>query len=223
MMRLTSVLTVGREWRFRTMSNEWEKYREIAEERFKNHKASLVVDNERITIIDWRNEDGSSDYYVSFIVDKMRGSLHIDGDLGSCIATWYNPLKIKDLASYIYHDIGYFMGKFQCTSDDYSYDDDDVFDDLMDELDRESVEEYVERSDDYEDWSEFEEAVRDEICESMRGRLFVPTDELNKIATDIFPDAWEFLSDCGQRIDGRVYLWAIGFNMACRQLDVLIM
>lgn len=203
----------------RTSREEWNHCLEHAKKHFENHKAKLVIDTEDFTVIDWRNADGSSNYYVNFFVDKRRGSLHVDGDLGSSIATWYNRLKISDLKSYIYNDVGYYMGKFQCTSDDYVYDEDEVFEDLVEMLDRDAIDEYIETSVEFDDFDEFKEEVIDEIRNSMRGRLFIPTDRLYEIVTDIYQDAWEGLSSCGRSVDCRVYLWAIGFYMAVTQLE----
>lgn len=201
------------------MKRTWDEWLRHAQERFKNHKAKLVADTENFTIIDWRNADGRSDYYINFIVDKRRGSLHVDGDLGSSIATWHNRLKISDLKSYIFNDVGYYMGKFQCASDDYVYDEDEVFEDLVELLDRDAIDEYIESSDEFDDFEEFEDELRNEICNSMRNRKFIPTERLCEIAIDIYPDAWEGLSYCGRSIDGRVYLWVIGFCMAVDELE----
>ena len=66
-------------------------------ERFAAHKATLIQDTDRYMIIDWRKADGSIDYYVNYILDKKRGSLIISGDLGDCIATWYDPVKPNEL------------------------------------------------------------------------------------------------------------------------------
>jgi hypothetical protein len=202
------------------MSKDWDNQLKNAQERFKNHKAKLVADTEDFTIIDWRNADGRSDYYVNFFVDKRRGSLHVDGDLGSSIATWYNRLKVSDLKSYIYNDVGYYMGKFQCTSDDYIYDEDDVFEELVGYLEKDNIEEYIETSGDFDDYDDFEETVRSEIANSIHDRrTFIPTERLYEIVTDIDDGAWEYISSCGKRVDGRVYLWAIGFYMAVEQLE----
>ena len=203
----------------RSSRDEWKYWLDNAERHFKDHKAKLVVDTEDFTVIDWRNANGSSEYYMSFFIDKRRGSLHIDGDLGSSIATWHNRLKIRDLKSYIYNDIGYYMEKFQCTSDDYIYDEDEVFEDLVELLEREAIDDYIENSDEFDDFDEFKDDIIDEIRNSIRGRLFIPSERLYEIATDIYPDAWEGLSSCGKSVDGRVYLWAIGFNMAVTQLE----
>lgn len=80
--------------------------------RFAAHKATLIQDTDRYMIIDWRKENGSGEYYVNYILDKKRGSLIISGDLGDCIATWYNPVKPNELRNYI-KSIDYFMSKFQ--------------------------------------------------------------------------------------------------------------
>lgn len=202
------------------MKDEFERYLKHAHEHFKDHKATLLHDSDDFTIIDWRNADGRGDYFINFIVDKRRGSLHVDGDLGSSVATWHNPLKISDLKSYIYNNIGYYMSKFQCASNDYCYEEEDVFNDLVELLERESVDSFIELSDDYDDFEEFKEAVMNEIGNSIHDNMFIPTEKLYEIATDIYEDAWEGLTDCGKAISGRVYLWAIGFNIACEQLGI---
>lgn len=68
---------------------------------FATHKATLIQDTDRYFAADWRRSDGSGDYYANFIVDKKRGSLIISGDLGDCIATWYNELTPAKLCGFI--------------------------------------------------------------------------------------------------------------------------
>ena len=201
------------------MKAEWDKWFKHAQEHFKNHKAKLVFDNENFTVIDWRNADGRSDYYINFMIDKRRGSLHVDGDLGSSIATWYNRLKVSDLKSYIYKDVGYYMKKFQCTSDKYCYDSDAAYSDFEEYAGIENIEAYIETSSEYDDIEEFKRDVIEEIDNSMRGKDFIPTERLYEIASEFDADAFEWIDSIGRSIDGRVYLWAIGFNMAVKQLE----
>lgn len=203
----------------RSSRDEWKYWFENAKKHFKNHKAKLIVNTEDFAMIDWRNANGSSSYYINFVVDKRRGSLHVDGDLGSSIATWHNRLEISDLKSYIYNDVGYYIGKFKCTSDDYVYDEDEVFKELVELLDRDAIDEYIEKSEEFDDFEEFKDNVINEIGNSMRGKMFIPTDRLCEIATNIYQDAMEGLCSCGKLIHGRVYLWAIGFYMAVTQLE----
>lgn len=200
--------------------DNWEKWHTHALEAFKTHKATLVQDTERYCIIDWRRLDGEGDYYINFIIDKKRGNFIVSGDLGDSIATWYNPITVSNLKSYIYKNIDYYMSKFQCTSDKYFYDEDYVFDSLIGYLEEESIENYIENSYKFDDFQEFEEEIRDQICNSNKGDEFVPTNELYEIVSDIDPDCFEYLYTCGAQIKGRVYLWAIGFNMACEQLGL---
>ena len=191
---------------------------ENAKKHFQNHQAKLVFSNDDFIVIDWRNKNGTSDYYINFFVDKRRGSLHVDGDLGSSIATWYNRLDADNLKSYL-KDVGYYMGKFQCTSDKYCYDSDDAFSDFEEYVGIESIEAYIETSDEYDSYADFKDDVIEEIENSMRGKDFIPTDRLYEIASEIDADAFEWISSIGQSIDARVYLWAIGFNMAVSQLQ----
>lgn len=205
--------------------SEWDDYYKHAERHFKDHVATLIQDTDRFTIIDWRKRNGSGDYYINFIVDKKRGSLIVSGDLGDSIATWYNPIKVNDLKDYIFKDIPYYMSKFQCTSDSLVYDEDDVLESLIDGLfgvedDRsENIDTYIESSC-FDTFDEFKEALREEVERSIFDKDFRPTERLYELATDVYPDAWECFNGCGAKIDGRVYLWAIAFNMACNQLGL---
>ena len=81
------------------IENEW------CVKQFATHQAKLIQDTDRYFIADWRRADGNVDYYINFILDKKRGSLIISGDVGACIATWYNALTLKNLNSYIRHDV----------------------------------------------------------------------------------------------------------------------
>lgn len=61
-----------------------EAIRKNCQERFANHKATLIQDTDRYLAIDWRKGNGSGDYYVNYILDKKRGNIIISGDLGDC-------------------------------------------------------------------------------------------------------------------------------------------
>ncbi len=98
----------------------------------RGHKATLIQNSDRYTIIDWRRSDGSGEYYVNYIIDRKRGSLVISGDLGDCIATWYNPNSVHNITEYI-RSVYYFIGKFQCSSDKFEYDEDKILDDIKEE------------------------------------------------------------------------------------------
>lgn len=191
----------------------------ICQERFATHKATLIQDTDRYLAIDWRKGNGSGDYYVNYILDKKRGSLIISGDLGDCIATWYNRIDVAHVKSFV-NDVPYFMGKFQCASDDYTYYEEDVMTDIQNQLEDFGVVEFVN-----DEWTggifDFWQTVEDEVSESTSGLgKFLPTDELIKIISELDCDYSQWLYSCGQRIHPRVYLWAVGFQMACEQLGL---
>lgn len=179
----------------------------------RDHKATLVQNTDRYTIIDWRRADGGGDYYVNYIIDKKRGSLIISGDLGDCIATWYNPNNVHHIAQYIQH-IYYFIGKFQCASDCYDYDDDEIINDIEDELEQTEVEHTEEFED---DWDNFKYEVPDYV---NKHGFFPNGDVADFLEKYLGDDWWEGSSTWGRTVNPRVYLWAAGLKMAVDQLDV---
>lgn len=191
----------------------------ICQERFATHKATLIQDTDRYLAIDWRKGNGSGDYYVNYILDKKRGSLIISGDLGDCIATWYNKVSAKNMKSYI-GSIDYFISKFQCASDDFTYDEDDIVADIRKTItEREYDISYCcERNCVSE--SELWEEIEHEVYESIQCGKFVPTERLLEIIGWIDGDYFEWIGYCGKRISPRVYYWAVGFQMACEQLGL---
>lgn len=183
--------------------------------KFSTHKATLVQDTDRYFIVDWRRADGSGDYYVNYILDKKRGNLIVSGDLGDCIATWYNTVTPEKIKSYIYNDIGYYMSKFQAASNAYYYDEDAILANIKD-----SIGEYVEEeySDDCEGLSDFWAEVEYDVESSIHGNQFIPCETLIEKISEFDADCLEWLSSCGREIHPRVYLWAEGFYRACEQL-----
>ena len=203
------------------MNNIKEKCRES----FNTHKATLIQDTDRYLIIDWRRADGSSNYYVNYIVDKQRGSLIVSGDLGDSIATWYNRVEPAKLKNWIYNDIGYYISKLQCASDKYVYDTDDIMSDIKAHFADYDIDpaDYIDFGgiyNDFEDEEEFWEFIEEEVAESTQHRSFLPTEKLTDVIGEIDADYFEWLYRCGEKIHLRVYLWAVGFYMACEQLGI---
>ena len=186
---------------------------------FATHKAKLIQDTDRYFIADWRRADGKADYYINFILDKKRGSLIISGDVGDCIATWYNALTMENLNSYIRHDVEYFISKFQASSDKYVYYDDDVLSDIKEYFKEYDIEVYS--GIDYDSEEEFWDLVSEEVTNSCDGNYFRSTERLVELIENYDRDYWEWLSYCGQRINKRVYLWVYSFDQVLRQLGYI--
>ena len=178
----------------------------------RNHKATLIENGDRYTCIDWRREDGSGEYYINYIIDKKRGSLVISGDLGDCIATWYNPNSVHNIARYI-NSVEYFIGKIQCATDKYTYNDDDVVNDIDEDL----SDCKVDRDEEFlEAWEDFQYTLPDNIFNEG----FRPDAEAEEFLEKYLGENWwEYSSSWGRRISKRVFLWVAGLNMAVEQLD----
>ena len=187
--------------------------------RFKDHKATVVLENENFLILDWRDKSGSGEYAVRYIVDCQEGNLIVSGDLGDCIASWFNNVTPDKLARYV-NDISYFMGKLQCSSDTYDYQWSDIVSDL------ENIREEFLKDD--ENWNygisadevekDFAEMIR--LCDEMTFGENVPYPKAFVELAEKYADPWwesEF-AHIGKRISGRVYLWAIGYQMALKQI-----
>lgn len=196
-------------------------------ERFAAHKATLIQDTDRYMIIDWRKADGSIDYYVNYILDKKRGNLIISGDLGDCIATWYNAVSPRQMRSYL-KDVHYFTSKFQCSTDKYIYDPDSAFEDikyqLKDYMKLES-EELLNACRKHLWYSvETEEELWDAVKSDIDENWFSDTKphystDMTNFLQELYYEYYEWLYDCGSSIDMRVYLWAVGYEMAYTQLE----
>lgn len=181
---------------------------------FANHKATVLQDDDKLLAIEWRNKDGSNAYAVKYIVDKVSGTLFIEGDLGFAVACWYGKVTTENILDYTNtRNIGYFVGKIQCSTDKYSYNDDDVKTDVARKLQE------VLTGDDYTD-SEIEKIKDDfddieQILIDMEDKRVNFGQELIDLISKYTDEWWESsLLYAGRRIDDRVYLWSIGFEMA---------
>lgn len=74
-----------------------EEYVERAMKKFANHKARVVLNNERLFIIDWQWENGDTVDEMRYILDKEHGVFTLYGDLGEAIAYFNRPVEVEDL------------------------------------------------------------------------------------------------------------------------------
>ncbi len=177
---------------------------------FKDHKAEIAVDNHRICVIDFRNRNGSSNYYVNFIIDKERGAFIVSGDLGDSIALWYNEITPEKIRQYI-SDEWYYIEKIQCATNLFTWEYENVVEDV-----RNTFAEMDFQADD-EEWDE----ILDEISESTSyAGGFYPTERLRDLISEFDADYYEWLFRCGRRINDRVYLWITAYQIACEQLGI---
>lgn len=77
------------------------KYVERAMEKFANHKARVVLNNERLFMIDWQGKTSVTEYEMHYILDKKRGVFTMYGDFGEAIAYFSHCVEVEDLLSYL--------------------------------------------------------------------------------------------------------------------------
>lgn len=202
-----------------------EQINEMCDSGFASHKATLIQNTDRYLIIDWRRADGSGNYYVNYIVDKKRGSLIVSGDLGDSIATWYNEIDPAKFKLWIKNDIDYYISKMQCASNLYDYESENVIADIKDHLKDcdifDVLDAYNQFFPGYPDTPEkMWESFADDIEGCIRDNKFIPSVVLEEFCSEFDAYYWEWLYDCGKRINLRVYLWVDGFYKACEQLGI---
>ena len=180
---------------------------------FKDFQAKKLVDDKNFLVIDWKNKNGSGEYSIRYTLDIEKGNFIVTGDVGYCIASWYNHLTPDNLCKFL-NNIGYFKEKINCWTESYTYRYKDIKDDL-----------FVLKNDLLNDTDFSEEEIDEDIEEILsmaeyieKGMASYP--DLIDIYTKYYSDWWDSgFSTLGRRISDRIYLWAAGFQMAWKQLS----
>ncbi len=183
-------------------------------QKFQNHTAKILVDDENYAIINWQNSD-RLEYRVRYVLEKKSGTLSVSGDFGDGIAKWYGEMEPVKLTGLL-NDAYYFATKLTCSTDLYTQERADIEKDLEDLYRRM--------------WKETHDG-------QMREDWYTFADEILKIEPDlleIYPIGAPFgilsfareygidedtISTLGIRMDRRIALWALGYQMAIAQLS----
>ena len=75
------------------------KYVERVMEKFANHKARVVINNERLFMIDWQGKNSVTEYEMHYILDKERGVFTLYGDWGEAVAYFSHRVEVEDVLS----------------------------------------------------------------------------------------------------------------------------
>lgn len=183
---------------------------------FENHVATVLVDNDDLFSLDWRNKDGGSDYYVRYIVDKKLGTFYISGDIGSCVSYWYHSVQPRHIAVYI-RNLPYFISKIECSSDKYIRTEEQIKIDL-DKLKAEIIEERW-----VDDLSEIDndfKEIENYFLENLRAEIYYDQDII-EIFEKYCEEWWEVFDSIGIVVHPRLELWSDGFNLALEQLGMI--
>lgn len=174
---------------------------------FANHKAEIKEHGE-ITTLDWRNKNGSSNYYVHYVFDGC--FLYISGDLGAAVVHLTEQATLKTLSRYI-NMVDYFVEKIECSTNKYQYDE---------RIAREELREQLFPDDDGEEL----ELVDADLIERLmyyyyhiEGFRNIPSDLLEEVR-ELDESCFEWIYSCGEVIDTRIILWLMGLQMAWEQV-----
>ena len=66
-----------------------------------NSKARVVINNERLFMIDWRGKTSVTEYEMHYILDKERGVFTLYGDWGEAVAYFSHRVEVEDVLSYL--------------------------------------------------------------------------------------------------------------------------
>lgn len=179
----------------------------------RKHTASLILNNDKMCVIDWRRANGDGDYSVRYYIDKEKGRLMIDGDLGSCIASWHAPNTTHDITSYT-RDICYFMEKIETASNQYYID----AEDLMHQIEKVIAENDSHAKDDPDYEDDMQALAADMDMSYGKDGSFKATQQQDEILQKYIGDDWYDFDINWEDIHPRVFLWAVGLQMAVRQL-----
>lgn len=64
-----------------------------------NSKARVVINNERLFMIDWQGKNSVTDYEMHYILDKERGVFTLYGDWGEAVAYFSHRVEVEDVLS----------------------------------------------------------------------------------------------------------------------------
>lgn len=165
---------------------------------FKNHKANLIVNMDTIKVLDWK-EDGTSMYWIRYVITNYFMSIHGDCGSGTFKFTWNPTFKENWKIS-----MDYFLEKMTSSKDKYEWCEEDALADLN---------EYI---------ASYEDPTNDEIEEANIVKVAIKNSHgsynnyINLIYEDCEdPDRYDSF---GQRHQVRHQLWLLGLQMASEQL-----
>lgn len=191
---------------------------------FENHIATILLENEVFFILNWQDKEKSNEYQIRYVLDKKEGTLYLSGDLGSCVAYWYNRVIPENLVGFM-NNLSYFLGKCECSSDNYIRTEEQIEKDVGELKEDNKV--YIEEKYEGEELEKKLEELEDDFneieyflsCEAPKtGDLFI-SNEIIEIFEKYYGGDWgEVVQNLGKTIHPRVELWARGFRLAMEQL-----
>lgn len=178
---------------------------------FETHKAKLLLHNDNFWIIDFRREDGRCHYWVRFFIDTESSEVHISGDLGYCISRWGNSNSIQNISEMMLNT-NYWMEKFMCSSNSYTWDEEKAKKELCDDTN-----DYYEECSDHDEYYDMIEEIMNTFDYSTG--ITLCTTEAQRCWHELGLEESSPMY-YGRKIHPRVKLWAEAFDLALQQLGL---
>nr|DAO54979.1 MAG TPA: hypothetical protein [Caudoviricetes sp.] len=190
------------------------EYVERAMERIWIHKARVVLNNERLFMIDWQGKNSVTVDEMHYILDKEHGVFTLYGDWGEAVAYFSHRIEVEDLLYYLHMcSCNYFVEKI-VAGNPYVIDPELGAQDIEEEM-KEIIKSYE------QEWGK-NEAVVEEAREDMETMIELYKDFGAEVygTNSLFLELWDkyFTErdyEIGKRVSNKVYLWVMGFFMAC--------
>ncbi|QQE79641.1 hypothetical protein [Alicyclobacillus sp. SO9] len=182
-------------------------YEKNIKEWFKNHQAHLTSYSDRLAILDW-SQPGTNTYRCRYVFDG--NMMYISGDIGTAVfwLTWKgNVHSFDDI------NIGYFHEKMDAFSNDrWSFNERSVVSSLRNWLKdmKEDGTEY-----DHEEMRALFQEARS-CSQQWEWREVIQSPQA--FISELNPDYWEWMYDCGNDYPLRVRGYLIGLQMASEQI-----
>lgn len=212
---------------------------EMAKRLQKDFVATVVKNNLDFFIVDWASPK-TGNLATRYILDIENGALIINGDSGSCVAQWYNRVTPEDLKIYL-HDENYFISKIRTSTSTYSYNQENVEEDIED-MENDFINTFLD--DDHEESARYlaeeimeipyskgmtvQQLIHDEfepIREYFGDAYLTDATEYPEEVCDVFSKFdvdWQNdgRNHIGRRPSSKIYLWITGYQMICEQLGI---
>lgn len=180
--------------------------KEIREHWFSDHQAILTKHGD-LEVLGWK-KPGTNIYYCRYVFDQNR--IYISGDIGQAIfdLTWKATIHSFDDIN-----LGYFYSKLSAFSDDKK--------DFKSEDAVKRLREWL--NDLHEGGVEYDHEEMKELFGQARGvtEHWEWAEAIHKqesFISELDPDYWEWMYDCGDEIPIRIKGYLIGLKMASVQL-----
>ncbi|MBR3223400.1 MAG: hypothetical protein IKF72_14370 [Kiritimatiellae bacterium] len=186
---------------------------------FRDHKAELTQCG-TLSALDWRRP-GTGVYAVRFVFDSDRynDAVYITGDFGQAVILPTCRARLREMAIWFTSrtdklnvNVGYFMEKMATSGDRYEWTRNDW------------IEDFKKHCEDYglippEDFIDDVEGIWSSSVEFYDDQPPRISEKARKDLEKMDPDYWEWVYDCGKRVDARVIAWLVALRLAYEQTE----